>query len=612
MITKEEAMKENRKYITICPQCRRIPLISILTTNPIKVAVICKCSIKIILLSQYLQELNQYLSSQPLYYCQLHSTKEYVSYCKICNQYLCYDCWGSHDLAHFLFPIDINSNLRKDIEHPHSDAFCHNCFEDFCIKCDKGHEEHIITHLSEITKKRCTSTLTKIMRINSSFINILENTKKQVLSKFPNDINQIEKSYKECRQRNADIMSFIFRLGKAYTIMYDKKKQCFQTSINVINNTDFTINPFNYNVLPIIKNPSDAIRFFDTFYIIKERQYYKCLSFMKFKRITISNITKYRGMLPLNDNNKIIITDIKGDLLLYDIEKEQIVNMLNKAHSNIIESVIPLSNSRIATCSWDKTVKVWKVDDNISLLNSFICHEEKVLSLVELSDNRIASISEKGKMIIHSLDDKSILFSDEVVSPEYISSYALYLTKDKHTLIVLNCKEEIMFYDAYSYVKSKKSIQGIKLVGKYSFYESKEGLLYIGGTSTKKGTVSIFSINLDSLSIESITTLPIIFHNNNPPLFLLYETEESLLIRTHYSKLIEFDKKTKSITHAFPERTNWKFTYNEYSIKHNSFIALANSNTIIIWDLQLIETIQGQYDYLMNLWPAVPKGNIDK
>ena len=33
----------------------------------------------------------------------------------------------------------------------------------------------------------------------------------------------------------------------------------------------------------------------------------------------------------MDDNNKIIITDIKGDLLLYDIEKEQIVNMLNKS-----------------------------------------------------------------------------------------------------------------------------------------------------------------------------------------------------------------------------------------------------------------------------------------
>ena len=147
-------------------------------------------------------------------------------------------------------------------------------------------------------------------------------------------------------------------------------------------------------------------------------------------------------------------------------------------------------------------------------------------------------------MIIHSLNDKSILFSDEVVSPEYISSYVLYLTKDKKTLIVFNCKDEIMFYDAYSYVKNKKSIHGVKLIGKYSVYESKEGLLYIGGISTKKGKGNIYSINLDSLSIESITSFPTNIKNYKASVFFSYEKEDSLVIRTHYHKLIEFDKKT--------------------------------------------------------------------
>ena len=93
-------------------------------------------------------------------------------------------------------------------------------------------------------------------------------------------------------------------------------------------------------------------------------------------------------------------------------------------------------------------------------------------------------------------------------------------------------------------LKIKKSIHGVKLIGKYSVYESKEGLLYIGGISTKKGKGNIYSINLDSLSIESITSFPTNIKNYKASVFFSYEKEDSLVIRTHYHKLIEFDKKT--------------------------------------------------------------------
>lgn len=63
-----------------------------------------------------------------------------------------------------------------------------------------------------------------------------------------------------------------------------------------------------------------------------------------------------------------------------------------REHTGPVTSVIPLTNARIASCSTDKTIKVWDTKKN-QCIQTLIGHEECVKSCVELPGNLLASYS---------------------------------------------------------------------------------------------------------------------------------------------------------------------------------------------------------------------------
>ena len=62
-LTKEKILSESQYESIIndmlfCPKCMKIPLISIITTNPPKVKIFCQCETKIMSLIFYLKEIS--------------------------------------------------------------------------------------------------------------------------------------------------------------------------------------------------------------------------------------------------------------------------------------------------------------------------------------------------------------------------------------------------------------------------------------------------------------------------------------------------------------------------------------------------------------------------
>ena len=64
------------------------------------------------------------------------------------------------------------------------------------------------------------------------------------------------------------------------------------------------------------------------------------------------------------------------------------------AHSWSINKIIKLKNNYISSCSWDKSIKVWELNENFFLISELIGHSENVNDIIEFKDNLIISVSE--------------------------------------------------------------------------------------------------------------------------------------------------------------------------------------------------------------------------
>lgn len=76
-------------------------------------------------------------------------------------------------------------------------------------------------------------------------------------------------------------------------------------------------------------------------------------------------------------------------------------------HKSDVRDMILLRNNNLASCSYDKTIKIWSIKpNNYKCLCTFTKHTKKVLSLYELSVENV--------LVSGSLGDHTLRFWDYV------------------------------------------------------------------------------------------------------------------------------------------------------------------------------------------------------
>lgn len=105
-------------------------------------------------------------------------------------------------------------------------------------------------------------------------------------------------------------------------------------------------------------------------------------------------------------------------------EKEEEFNCLAtlNGHTDAVPKMIELSNGKIASLSWDKTVRIWNLDTfNCDLILDQ--SQEKLVDMIQLKDGRIATHSLSGKIRIINLIKKECDYQFE-------GNYFLYQLDD--------------------------------------------------------------------------------------------------------------------------------------------------------------------------------------
>ena len=71
-----------------------------------------------------------------------------------------------------------------------------------------------------------------------------------------------------------------------------------------------------------------------------------------------------------------------------------------KAHKEIVRKIIELKDGRYVSCSDDKTIKIWKFNNNELKLNKTLNQNNEISSIIEFKENEIISIPEGNSSII--------------------------------------------------------------------------------------------------------------------------------------------------------------------------------------------------------------------
>ena len=579
------------KLLTFCKKCNKIPFIIIHSTNPATVQVTCPCETKVESLDEYYEELLDINLTLNDLHCDSHEEKKSSIFCFTCNKHLCSSCYKTHNKDHLLSPMKNECGIVKDHEHKIHLGFCHNCFKNDCMKCTIEHDSHRMTHYGRIEKNFYFGKWVSFLKALIGMKKKLTETKEQVINELKNKIKKIEKNYIMCLQRNFEILRLIGIIYNNYCF-FNIRGFHYQSCVNLLSNSNFTIDDKTYKSLPHFRNEEDAVTFFQRFCVIKEKtvyeDYYKENCNKNEKLININTSSKITSLLLHKDNTHIILGKENGELGIVNIENDTFSNDFFSAHSSCISLLVPLSNDKFATCSNDPFLNIWKIEEKedkcVCCFHSFYLGDEGGMSTAaSLSNNRVGFITSLGNLFVYSIGNSdTVLYKDSIYSNhKFIIPFGLY----SKILVVITTNSEILFYNIEEshYKKEEKKITLISTFTHNSVCVTSSNMLLVLGRLSNDPNTYLFIISIQNKSIETICEYQHGLIQNYNRLFVLENINE-IKYRTNFYNVLSIDKNSFLLNkvHSSPVAAHpYEILFTQHG-KNNNHILLLDNNKIQI------------------------------
>ena len=196
-----------------------------------------------------------------------------------------------------------------------------------------------------------------------------------------------------------------------------------------------------------------------------------------------------------------------------------------KEHSKGINSFTQLKDERIITCSWDTTLKIIKLigEINYKIVQTLNGHTNTIMKVIEIKDNELISISGDKEMKIWILNKENIFECiTNIIFQDEISTSNIFKINQKEFVTYSFIEENLKFWNSnnYSIITFIKNIESFWIFQTMCLLNN--DILCVGGDNSKGfyliqisthhlikiifGPKRIFSINkcLDGLILCSI------------------------------------------------------------------------------------------------------------
>jgi len=253
------------------------------------------------------------------------------------------------------------------------------------------------------------------------------------LNSLINDCVNIENNIEEINKINENIKKF--NLNKDKKIIYNIEEEDINNLINTINNFGKIISDNNlYDDFNIeLRNPIHILK----------------------------NHTNLVYCLFLMNDGRLVSGSVDNSIIIYNKKTYQ-PDLIIKEHKSWLCNIIQLSSGVLASCSDDKTIKLFKINENnYEVLQTLNYHKNTVTRIIELNNKTIVSSSLDSSIIFYTKDNnaykKDYQFSTEC------PCQTLMQTKENEICFSEVKNNKLCFFDLLER-KIKASINNISLI----------------------------------------------------------------------------------------------------------------------------------------------------
>lgn len=415
-------------------------------------------------------------------------------------------------------------------------------FNNFCfINCYCGYS--ISKNVKEFLNNNTNSQKNKIPDIfadivnniteaNEHLDNYFTSLKEKQISQLRHKIDIIQTSYEESYTKNKNILTFL----KILIDNYDDSNELKNT---ILNNSNIQIYTCDNT-----KNIKDIIRYYKEYSILEISNSMlddlKCEKTINDHTLIVNSLIRLRDnrIASCSDDKTIRIYNPSNDFCCekvitrnsYDIKSFcQLENgtfasasidgsiifedyKINKAHTDWINKIISLPKNRIASCSTDKTIKIWKSDYPYSNIAVLFGHKEKVISLLYIKERDVMiSGASDGTLRLWNMSTYQCESVIKGIQCCYMNSIYQY---DRDTILVGG--EKCIFIVSVLKCKIEKKIEDKEIGNVFSFVSLRyDKTVLFGGDSNKIGILYINTGNFIMVKTkEKIGTIDLLYIDN--------------------------------------------------------------------------------------------------
>ena len=256
----------------------------------------------------------------------------------------------------------------------------------------------------------------------------------------------------------------VFEKSEIFISFYYKEKQIKNEKINIkvpkekikmfniseskISNT-LTVHKGEVNQIILLKDRRIASSSNDRSIIIYNKENYTV-------ELKIDNLEKEVFNIMQANNGYIIATLTSGSILIFKLTSLTSYELIQKimAHNGYVRKMLELEDNKFISCSDDKTIKIWKFNDNQLMLENTLNNKDKISSILEIKDNIIVSTPwENGAVVFWNIKESQIISESEKIDCQWCWNI---LKKISNEFFVVGGKKYIYLFSIVNYNLTSK------------------------------------------------------------------------------------------------------------------------------------------------------------